>query len=90
MKLVLLRKSWGNMDPVTDCLVLEPSAPPRVLQGLGEAWLAYPPSALPGKEKEVVSSSPLTSPSSGIIIPHPPADVGVFAVTPGRFTSGMQ
>ena len=50
MKLVLFWKSWGNVDPVTDRLVLEPSAPPRVLQGLGEAWLAHPPSALPGKE----------------------------------------
>lgn len=71
------------MDPVTDHLVLELSAtlwgPPGAGRGLAGSLHPQP-------SRERVGGGlnpPLTSPSSGINVPHPLADVGVFAVTLG-------
>lgn len=50
MKLVLFQKSWSNMDPVTDHLVLEPSAPPWGPPGAGRG-LAGSPTLSPSRER---------------------------------------
>ena len=50
MKLVLFQKSWSNMDPVTDHLVLEPSAPPWGPPGAGRG-LAGSPILSPSRER---------------------------------------